>query len=226
MKLFLDSANFEEAEELKRLGLLAGVNLRLSSLLAERVRGERAISSHVQRICSMAERDVLMPVQARTYAMLIDEGVRLAAIHPNIVLKVPVSPYSQLAISWFVDNDIRTACSQVKSPHEAMLAAKAGAVYLTPEPAVGIEPITAVDLKILTAPLMTIAQRPLVIVPGFQDALQKTIYLESGADIFLSDISTILAAFASSGVTTTEGMTGYDSEKLKHHTERSFTKGT
>ena len=99
----------------------------------EGIKGEAAIANHYKTICEIVENgDVSAEVFGVTFDKIIEEGKKLAAIHPNIVVKVPMNKDGVKAIKWFKDNGIRTNCTLVFSAGQAMLAAKAGAAYVSP----------------------------------------------------------------------------------------------
>ena len=95
-------------------------------------RHEEAIANHYKTICEMADGDVSAEVLSTDFATMVEEGKKLAAIHPNIVVKVPMIKDGIKAISWFTENNIRTNCTLVFSAGQALLAAKAGATYMSP----------------------------------------------------------------------------------------------
>ncbi len=98
----------------------------------EGIKGEAAILKHYETICEMVDGDVSAEVLSTDFASIIEEGKKLAAIHPNIVVKVPMIKDGVKAIKWFTENGIRTNCTLVFSAGQAILAAKAGATYVSP----------------------------------------------------------------------------------------------
>ncbi|MEY3186559.1 MAG: fructose-6-phosphate aldolase, partial [Bacteroidota bacterium] len=103
------------------------------SLMAkEGITGTTAIQNHYKAICEIVEGDISAEVIATDYAGIIAEGKALAALHPNIVVKVPMIKDGIKAIKWFSDNGIRTNCTLIFSAGQAILAAKAGATYISP----------------------------------------------------------------------------------------------
>jgi transaldolase len=96
------------------------------------VKGEAAIAAHYKAICDIVDGDISAEVLSTDFATMVEEGKKLAAIHPNIVVKVPMIKDGIKAISWFTANGIRTNCTLVFSAGQAILAAKAGATYLSP----------------------------------------------------------------------------------------------
>jgi transaldolase len=98
----------------------------------EGIAGQVAIQNHYKAICEMVDGDISAEVIATDYASIITEGTVLAALHPNIVVKVPIIKDGIKAIKWFSDNGIRTNCTLIFSAGQAILAAKAGATYISP----------------------------------------------------------------------------------------------
>lgn len=132
MKFFIDTANLEQIKEANELGILDGVTTNPSLMAKEGIKGEEAIIKHYKTICEMVDGDISAEVLSTTTNEIIEEGKKLAAIHPNIVVKVPMIKDGIKAIKWFSDNGIRTNCTLVFSAGQAILAAKAGATYLSP----------------------------------------------------------------------------------------------
>src|SRR5687768_3503991 len=133
MKFFIDTANLAQIKEAHDLGILDGVTTNPSLMAKEGIKGEEAISKHYKTICEMVEGgDVSAEVLTTEMATIIEEGKKLAAIHPNIVVKVPMIKDGVKAIKWFTDNGIRTNCTLVFSAGQAILCAKAGAAYVSP----------------------------------------------------------------------------------------------
>lgn len=132
MKFFIDTANLSQIREAAALGILDGVTTNPTLMAREGIRGERAISSHYRAICSIVEGDISAEVLSTDFDSIVEEGVKLAALHPNIVVKVPMIKDGVKAIKWFSDNDIKTNCTLVFSAGQAIVAAKAGATYVSP----------------------------------------------------------------------------------------------
>jgi transaldolase len=132
MKFFIDTANLAQIQEAHDLGVLDGVTTNPSLMAKEGIKGEAAIIKHYQDICAIVDGDVSAEVLSTDFKSIIEEGKKLAAIHPNIVVKVPMIKDGVKAIKWFTDNGIRTNCTLVFSAGQAILAAKAGAAYVSP----------------------------------------------------------------------------------------------
>jgi transaldolase len=132
MKFFIDTANLVQIKEANELGILDGVTTNPSLMAKEGITGITAIQNHYKAICEIVEGDISAEVIATDYAGIIAEGKALAALHPNIVVKVPMIKDGIKAIKWFSDNGIRTNCTLIFSAGQAILAAKAGATYISP----------------------------------------------------------------------------------------------
>ena len=132
MKFFIDTANLEQIREANELGVLDGVTTNPSLMAKEGIKGDENIKKHYVEICKIVSGDVSAEVIATDYAGMIREGEELAALHPNIVVKVPCIADGIKAIKYFSGKGIRTNCTLVFSPGQALLAAKAGATYVSP----------------------------------------------------------------------------------------------
>jgi transaldolase len=132
MKFFIDTANLDQIREARDLGILDGVTTNPSLMAKEGISGEENIRKHYQTICELVDGDVSAEVIATDFEGIIREGQELAALAPNIVVKVPMIKEGVKALRWFYDHGIRTNCTLVFSAGQAILAAKAGATYLSP----------------------------------------------------------------------------------------------
>ncbi len=132
MKFFVDTANLDQIREANDLGVLDGVTTNPSLMAKEGISGKENIMNHYRAICEITDGDVSAEVIATDFEGMISEGKELAAIAPNIVVKVPMIKEGIKAIKWFSENNIRTNCTLVFSAGQAILAAKAGATYLSP----------------------------------------------------------------------------------------------
>lgn len=132
MKFFIDTANLDQIREAQQLGVLDGVTTNPSLMAKEGITGRNNILKHYVEICNIVEGDVSAEVIATTYDEIIKEGEELAELHEQIVVKVPMIKDGIKAIKYFSDNDIRTNCTLVFSAGQALLAAKAGATYVSP----------------------------------------------------------------------------------------------
>ncbi len=132
MKFFIDTANLEQIKEAQALGVLDGVTTNPSLMAKEGITGEKNILQHYVDICNAVTGDVSAEVIATDYDGIIKEGEALAKLHAQIVVKVPMIKDGIKAIRYFSDKGIKTNCTLVFSAGQALLAAKAGATYVSP----------------------------------------------------------------------------------------------
>ncbi len=132
MKFFIDTANLAEIKEANDLGILDGVTTNPSLMAKEGITGHDKILKHYVDICNIVDGPVSAEVISTDYAGMVKEGENLAALHPNIVVKIPMIKDGIKAIKYFSDKGIKTNCTLVFSAGQAILAAKAGATYLSP----------------------------------------------------------------------------------------------
>jgi len=132
MKFFIDTANLDQIREANDLGVLDGVTTNPSLMAKEGIKGEEKIRQHYVDICNIVDGDVSAEVIATDYQGMIKEGLELAALHGQIVVKVPCTKDGIKAIKYFSEHDVRTNCTLVFSAGQALLAAKAGATYVSP----------------------------------------------------------------------------------------------
>ena len=132
MKFFIDTANLSQIQEAQDLGVLDGVTTNPSLMAKEGITGKAAILQHYKNICEIVEGDVSAEVIATDFEGIVREGEELVAFHPQIVVKVPMIKDGIKAIKYFTDKGIRTNCTLVFSAGQALLAAKAGATYVSP----------------------------------------------------------------------------------------------
>jgi len=132
MKFFIDTASIDQISEAKDLGILDGVTTNPSLMAKENISGQDNIRNHYKAICDLVDGDVSAEVISTDFKGMVEEGKALADIAPNIVVKVPMIKEGIKAISYFTNHGIRTNCTLVFSPGQAILAAKAGATYLSP----------------------------------------------------------------------------------------------
>jgi transaldolase len=132
MKFFIDTANLDQIREAKDLGILDGVTTNPSLMAKEGIVGKEAIMNHYKTICEIVDGDISAEVLSTTYEEMIKEGEELAAIHPNIVVKIPMIKDGIKALKYFTDKGIKTNCTLIFSAGQALLAAKAGATYVSP----------------------------------------------------------------------------------------------
>lgn len=132
MKFFIDTASLDQIRQAAAFGIVDGVTTNPSLMAKEGVKGQAAIREHYLTICGLIDGDISAEVLSTTFQEMIVEGEELAALHPNIVVKVPCTQDGIRAIKWFSDHDIRTNCTLIFTVGQALLAAKAGASYVSP----------------------------------------------------------------------------------------------
>ena len=132
MKFFIDTANLAQIKEAQDLGVLDGVTTNPSLMAKEDIVGQANIMAHYKAICNIVEGDVSAEVISTDFDGIIAEGKALVALDDKIVVKVPMIKDGIKALKWFSSNGIKTNCTLVFSAGQAILAAKAGATYLSP----------------------------------------------------------------------------------------------
>jgi len=132
MKFFIDTANLDQIRDAQELGVLDGVTTNPSLMAKEGITGRNNILKHYVDICNIVDGDVSAEVIATDLQGMIKEGEALAELHEQIVVKVPMIRDGVKALKYFADKGIRTNCTLVFSPGQALLAAKAGATYVSP----------------------------------------------------------------------------------------------
>jgi transaldolase len=132
MKFFIDTANLSQIKEAHDMGVLDGVTTNPSLMAKEGITGHENVINHYKAICEITDGDVSAEVIATTVDEMIAEGEALAKLHPRIVVKVPMIKDGVKAIKYFTSKGIKTNCTLVFSAGQALLAAKAGATYVSP----------------------------------------------------------------------------------------------
>ena len=132
MNFFIDTANLDQIKDAQSLGILDGVTTNPSLMAKEGIKGEKNIIKHYKDICKIVSGDVSAEVISVDYKGIIKEGENLAKLHKQIVIKVPMIEEGIKAIRYFSDKGLKTNCTLVFSAGQALLAAKAGATYVSP----------------------------------------------------------------------------------------------
>ncbi|UOQ51055.1 fructose-6-phosphate aldolase [Hymenobacter cellulosivorans] len=132
MKFFIDTANLNDIQEAVDLGVLDGVTTNPSLMAKEGIKGTDNVMAHYKQICEIVDGDVSAEVIAVDFEEMVREGEMLADLHPNIVVKVPMTRDGVKAIKYFSEKGIKTNCTLIFSAGQALLAAKAGATYVSP----------------------------------------------------------------------------------------------
>jgi len=195
MKFFIDTANLAQIKEANDLGILDGVTTNPSLMAKEGIKGEAAVLKHYVDICNIVDGDVSAEVIATTFNEMIAEGEKLASLHENIVVKIPMIKEGIKAIKYLSSKGIRTNCTLVFSAGQAILAAKAGATYISPF--VGrLDDISFDGIQLIAE----IAQ--IFAVQGYQTqilaaSIRNPVHIvksaEVGAHVITSPLSSILA---------------------------------
>jgi len=133
MKFFIDTANLAQIKEAQELGVLDGVTTNPSLMAKEGIRGDDAVKKHYVDICKLVpDGDISAEVISTDFDGMVREGEMLASLHPQIVVKIPMIKDGVKALRYFSSKGIKTNCTLVFSPGQALLAAKAGATYVSP----------------------------------------------------------------------------------------------
>ena len=132
MKFFIDTANLEQIKEAQDLGVLDGVTTNPSLMAKEGITGHQNILDHYVKICEIVDGDVSAEVISTDFNGMVSEGEALANLHPQIVVKIPMILDGIKAIKHFSSNSIKTNCTLIFSVGQALIAAKAGATYVSP----------------------------------------------------------------------------------------------
>ena len=132
MKFFIDTANLAQIQEAQELGVLDGVTTNPSLMAKEGISGDANVKAHYKAICAIVDGDVSAEVIATDYEGMIKEGEELAALDEKIVVKIPMIKDGVKALKYFSDKGIKTNCTLIFSSGQALMAAKAGATYVSP----------------------------------------------------------------------------------------------
>jgi transaldolase len=194
MKFFIDTANLAQIKEANELGILDGVTTNPSLMAKEGIKGTEAVMNHYKTICEMVDGDISAEVISTDFNGIVEEGKKLAAIHPNIIVKVPMIKDGVKALKWFTDNGIKTNCTLVFSAGQAILAAKAGATYVSPF--IGRIDDSSWDGVQLIAQLSQIysiqGYKTEILAASIRSALHIVKCAEAGADVCTCPLDSIL----------------------------------
>ena len=197
MKFFIDTANLEQIKEAEALGILDGVTTNPSLMAKEGIKGDDKVLKHYVDICNVVNGPVSAEVISTDFKGMLEEGKRLAALHPNIVVKVPMIVEGVKAIKWFTDNGIKTNCTLIFSAGQALLAAKAGATMVSPF-------IGRIDdgnwdgvqlIEQIVRIYDTYEYQTEVLAASIRSSLHIVKCAEAGADIATCPLSSILGLF-------------------------------
>jgi len=195
MKFFIDTANLDQIKEAEDLGILDGVTTNPSLMAKEGISGHDNILKHYVDICNIVDGDVSAEVIATDYEGIVKEGEALAALHENIVVKVPMIPEGIKAIKYFTEKGIKTNCTLIFSAGQALLAAKAGATYVSPF--IGRLDDVSSDGLALIAQIRTIFDNYLYPTEILAASVRHPMHIiecaEIGADVMTGPLSAITA---------------------------------
>lgn len=194
MKFFIDTADLAQIKEANDLGILDGVTTNPSLMAKVGIKGDAAVINHYKTIAELVDGDVSAEVVSTEFKEIVEEGKKLAAIHPNIVVKVPMIKEGVKALKWFSDNGIKTNCTLVFSAGQAILAAKAGANYVSPF--IGRIDDSSWDGVELIAQIAQIyavqGYETEILAASIRSALHIVKCAEAGADVVTSPLESIL----------------------------------
>lgn len=195
MKFFIDSANLDQIREAQELGVLDGVTTNPSLMAKEGITGTKNILNHYKKICEIVTGDVSAEVISTDYKGIIEEGERLADLHPQIVVKVPMIRDGVKALNYFSGKGIKTNCTLVFSAGQALLAAKAGATYVSPF--IGRLDDVSTDGMALIKQIVTIYDNYLFETQVLAASVRHPMHIiqcaESGVDVVTCPLSAITA---------------------------------
>jgi transaldolase len=195
MKFFIDTANLEDITEANNLGILDGVTTNPSLMAKEGISGHQNILSHYKAICEIVDGPISAEVIATDFENIIIEGEILAQLHPNIVVKVPMIKDGIKAIKYFSNKGIKTNCTLIFSAGQALLAAKAGATYVSPF--IGRLDDVSTDGLLLIEQIRTIFDnynfQTQILAASVRHPVHILKCAEIGADVMTSPLSAILS---------------------------------
>ncbi|MFN4298812.1 MAG: fructose-6-phosphate aldolase [Thermaurantimonas sp.] len=197
MKFFIDTANIDQIKQAQALGILDGVTTNPSLMAKEGIKGEANIRNHYKQICEIVKGPVSAEVISTDFEGIVREGESLAEIDPNIVIKVPMIPEGVRAIRYFSEKGLKTNCTLVFSAGQALLAAKAGATYVSPF--IGRLDDVSYDGMELIHQIRTIydnyGYQTLILAASVRHTLHIIKCAEAGADVMTGPLSSIMGLF-------------------------------
>ena len=195
MKFFIDTANLKMIQEAQDLGILDGVTTNPSLMAKEGISGSENIINHYKKICEIVDGDVSAEVISTDFDGMVDEGEALAKLHSNIVVKVPIIKDGIKAIKYFSDSGIKTNCTLIFSAGQALLAAKAGATYVSPF--IGRLDVVSTDGMDLIAQIREIYDNYMFDTEILAASVRHPMHIiqcaEIGADVMTGPLSAITA---------------------------------
>jgi transaldolase len=194
MKFFIDTANLDQIKEAQDLGVLDGVTTNPTLMAKEGITGTQNILDHYVKICSISDGDVSAEVISTDFEGMVREGEILAALHPNIVVKIPMENDGIKALKYFSDKGIKTNCTLIFTAGQALLAAKAGATYVSPF--IGRLDDIGFDGMELVAQIRIIFDNYLFETQILSASVRNTMHVircaEVGSDVMTGPLSSIL----------------------------------
>lgn len=198
MKFFIDTANLEQIREAQDLGILDGVTTNPSLMAKEGIQGKDAILKRYKDICDIVDGDISAEVLSVDFEAMVREGEELAALNDNIVVKIPMVKDGIKALKYFSDKGIKTNCTLIFSPGQALLAAKAGATYVSPF--LGRLDDISVDSLKLIEDIRLIFDNYLfeteILAASIRNPMHIINCAKIGADVITSPLNSILALLA------------------------------
>ncbi len=195
MKFFIDTANLAEIKEAQELGILDGVTTNPSLMAKEGITGKDSIMRHYKAICDIVDGDVSAEVISTDFGGMVREGEELVEIDDKIVVKIPMIKDGVKALKYFSNKGIRTNCTLVFSAGQALLAAKAGATYMSPF--IGRLDDISTDGIALIEQIVTIYRNygyeTQILAASIRHPMHIIQCAEIGADVMTGSLSSILA---------------------------------
>jgi transaldolase len=195
MKFFIDTASLSEIKEAQDLGILDGVTTNPSLMAKEGIGGEENVKNHYKAICEIVDGDVSAEVISTDFEGMIREGEELVKIDDQIVVKIPMIKDGIKAIKYFSERGIRTNCTLIFSAGQALLAAKAGATYVSPF--LGRLDDVSTDGLVLIEEIRTIydnyGYQTQILAASIRHPMHIINCAKIGADVMTGPLSAILA---------------------------------
>ncbi len=198
MKFFIDTANLDQIKEAQELGILDGVTTNPSLMAKEGIKGTEAILQHYKNICEIVDGDISAEVLSVDFEGMVREGEELAALHENIVVKIPMVKDGIKALKYFSDKGIKTNCTLIFSPGQALLAAKAGATYVSPFLGrlddISVDSLKLIeDIRLIFDNYMFETE---ILAASIRNPMHIINCAKIGADVITSPLASILALLA------------------------------
>lgn len=198
MKFFIDTANLDQIKEAQELGILDGVTTNPSLIAKEGIKGTQAIVQHYKNICEIVDGAISAEVLSVDFEGMVREGEELAALHENIVVKIPMVKDGIKALKYFSDKGVKTNCTLIFSPGQALLAAKAGATYVSPFLGrlddISVDSLKLIeDIRLIFDNYMFDTE---ILAASIRNPMHIINCAKIGADVITSPLASILALLA------------------------------